>query len=129
MTETEHSATAGKLSFSIWPPNERTRDAVRNRLIESFSTPSLLSNKYGTISPEEAVEAADHIEEEAYEAAGKLPDTNHDGIEILQFYSKEISQGMLNTMKARSAQSVAPETPSLVETTEGDDAASISGSE
>ncbi|CAI9763606.1 unnamed protein product [Fraxinus pennsylvanica] len=92
------------VSFSIWPPRERTRDAVRNRLIETLSTPSILSKRYGTMSAEEAVEAAKIIEEEAFQAAGATTTTEGDGIEILQIYSREISKRMLDTMKAKSGE-------------------------
>ncbi|KAL3840446.1 hypothetical protein ACJIZ3_025037 [Penstemon smallii] len=94
------------ISFSIWPPTERTRDAVRKRLIETLSTPSILSKRYGTVSPEEAIDAANRIEEEAFDAAGKEANTDDDGIEILQVYSKEISKRMLDTVKARSGESL-----------------------
>ncbi|KAI3465305.1 hypothetical protein Pfo_021968 [Paulownia fortunei] len=127
MTETEQSppqsttssASAAKYSnasFSIWPPTERTRDAVRNRLIETLSTPSILSKRYGTITREEAIDVAKRIEEEAFEAAGNAESTVDDGIEILQVYSKEISRRMLDTMKAGSGESVASETPLVNET-------------
>ncbi|KAK6115972.1 hypothetical protein DH2020_008241 [Rehmannia glutinosa] len=96
------------VSFSIWPPSERTRDAVRSRLIETLSSPSILSKRYGTVSREEAVEAAKVIEEEAFEVAGKAATTDDDGIEILQVYSKEISKLMLDKVKARSGESAAP---------------------
>ncbi|KAK6130822.1 hypothetical protein DH2020_035434 [Rehmannia glutinosa] len=94
------------VSFSIWPPSERTRDAVRNRLIETL--------RYGTVSREEAVEAAKVIEEEAFEVAGKAATTDDDGIEILQVYSKEISKLMLDKVKARSGESAAPATTTPV---------------
>ncbi|CAI9757893.1 unnamed protein product [Fraxinus pennsylvanica] len=100
----EGSSTAPKfsdISFSIWPPTERTRDAVRNRLIETLSSPSILSKRYGTVPREEAVDAATRIEKEAILAAGAAATTDDDGIEILQVYSKEISKGMLDTVKAR----------------------------
>ncbi|PIM99208.1 hypothetical protein CDL12_28300 [Handroanthus impetiginosus] len=108
------TVSAGKYSsasFSIWPPTEKTRDAVRTRLIETLSTPSILSKRYGTIPHEEAVDAAKRIEEEAFEAAGKAASTDDDGIEILQVYSKEISKRMLDAVKARSGESVAAATP------------------
>ncbi|KAL3634160.1 RNA polymerase III-inhibiting protein maf1 [Castilleja foliolosa] len=124
MTETEQSppqsettatpavsAVSEKLSnvsFNIWPPSDRTRDAVRKRLIETLSSPSILSKRYGTVSHEEAVEAAKIIEEEAFEVAGKTATAEDDGIEILQVYSKEISKRMLDKMKARSEESEAP---------------------
>ncbi|KAL6527358.1 RNA polymerase III-inhibiting protein maf1 [Orobanche gracilis] len=96
------------LSFSIWPPSGRTRDAVRNRLIETLSSPSILSKKYGIVPQEIAVEAAKVIEEEAFEVAGKAVTPDDDGIEILQVYSKEISKRMLDKVKARSGEWEAP---------------------
>ncbi|CAL0323804.1 unnamed protein product [Lupinus luteus] len=87
------------ISFSIWPPTQRTRDAVINRLIETLSTPSVLSKRYGTLSSDEASAAARQIENEAFAAAGAS--TDEDGVEILQAYSKEISKRMLDTVKAR----------------------------
>lgn len=102
------------ISFSIWPPTERTREAVRNRLIETLSSPSILSKRYGTVSREEAVEAAKVIEQEAFEEAGKAATADDDGIEILQVYSKEISKRMLDTVKARSGEAtVAQATPPM----------------
>ncbi|KAK4406663.1 MFP1 attachment factor 1 [Sesamum angolense] len=109
-SETSATVAAEKysnVSFSIWPPTERTRDAVRNRLIETLSSPSILSKRYGTLSREEAVDVAKLIEEEAFEVAGKAGTTDDDGIEILQVYSKEISKRMLEKVKARSGDSAA----------------------
>ncbi|KAL2498192.1 WPP domain-containing protein 1 [Abeliophyllum distichum] len=103
------------VSFSIWPPTERTRDAVRNRLIETLSSPSILSKRYGTVPREEAADAATRIEEEAFLAAGATATTDDDGIEILQVYSKEISKRMLETVKARSDEPE-PETETETET-------------
>ncbi|KAG6409252.1 hypothetical protein SASPL_132287 [Salvia splendens] len=119
MAETEQSppnatatATAAadkfpNVSFSIWPPTDRTREAVKNRLIETLSSPSILSKRYGTVSREEAVEAAKLIEQEAFEVAGNAVSADDDGIVILQVYSKEISKRMLDTVKARSGDSAA----------------------
>ncbi|EYU43010.1 hypothetical protein ABFS82_14G259300 [Erythranthe guttata] len=116
-SETSNTTTAEKypnVSFSIWPPTERTRDAVRNRLVETLSSPSILSKRYGTVSREEAVDAAKAIEEEAFLEAGKAATTDEEGIEILQVYSKEISKRMLDTVKARSGETAAaPATPAV----------------
>ncbi|KAL1534194.1 RNA polymerase III-inhibiting protein maf1 [Salvia divinorum] len=117
MAETEQSppnAAADKypnVSFSVWPPTDRTREAVKNRLVETLSSPSILSKRYGTVSREEAVEAAKLIEQEAFEVAGNAVSADDDGIEILQVYSKEISKRMLETVKARSGESVAAPEP------------------
>ncbi|MCD7465890.1 RNA polymerase III-inhibiting protein maf1 [Datura stramonium] len=91
------------VSFSIWPPTQRTRDAVINRLIESLSAPSILSKRYGTLPHDEASDTARLIEEEAFAAAGSMATGNDDGIGILEFYSKEISKRMIDTVKSRSA--------------------------
>lgn len=87
------------VSFSVWPPTQRTRDAVINRLIENLSTPSVLSKRYGTLSPDEAAAASHQIEDEAFSAAGNSSSSDDDGIQILQLYSKEISKRMLDTVK------------------------------
>ncbi|KAK8354438.1 hypothetical protein V6Z12_A05G221600 [Gossypium hirsutum] len=105
-TQTQVDDTAAKLSnltFKIWPPTQRTRDAVLNRLVETLSSESVLSKRYGTIPKEEASAAAKLIEEEAFSVASASFSTDEDGIEILQMYSKEISKRMLDTVKARAA--------------------------
>ncbi|MCD9637780.1 RNA polymerase III-inhibiting protein maf1 [Datura stramonium] len=91
------------ISFSIWPPTQRTRDAVIHRLIETLSTPSILSKRYGTFPHDEASETATLIEEQAFAAAGSSASGDDDGVEILQVYSKEISKRMLDVVKSRSA--------------------------
>ena len=90
------------VSFTIWPPTQRTRDAVINRLIETLSTPSVLSKRYGTMPPDEASAAARQIEDEAFAVAGGSSTSDSDGIEILQVYSKEISKRMLDTVKSKA---------------------------
>ncbi|KAI3821339.1 hypothetical protein L1987_08905 [Smallanthus sonchifolius] len=93
-------------SFSIWPPSQRTRDAVIKRLIETLSAKSVLSDRYGAIPSDEADSVARHIEEEAFSAVPASPATDgDDGIEILQAYSKEISKRMLDFVKSRSVES------------------------
>ncbi|XWS14760.1 hypothetical protein CRYUN_Cryun35bG0035800 [Craigia yunnanensis] len=105
-TQTQVDDTAAKLNnltLRIWPPTQRTRDAVINRLVETLSSQSVLSKRYGTIPEEEASAAAKSIEEEAFSVAGASFSADDDGIEILQVYSKEISKRMLDTVKARAA--------------------------
>ncbi|KAK2985281.1 hypothetical protein RJ640_009794 [Escallonia rubra] len=40
------------VSFSIWPPTQHTRDTVLSRLIETLSTPSVLSKHDGLSNPD-----------------------------------------------------------------------------
>ncbi|GAA0139995.1 hypothetical protein LIER_01426 [Lithospermum erythrorhizon] len=99
----ESETQSNQSQFSIWPPTQRTRDAVTNRLIETLTTESVLSKRYGTVPKDEAAGLANKIEGEAFvtagESGGKAED---DGIETLQVYSKEISKRMLDAVKSRS---------------------------
>ncbi|PSS17280.1 MFP1 attachment factor like [Actinidia chinensis var. chinensis] len=112
---TVETATSTDKSFSIWPPTKRTREAVVNRLIETLSTPSVLSKRYGTLPADEANATARRIEEETFAAASAAAIEEDDGIEILQVYSKHISKLMLEAVKSRSASGSAPEGDSAVE--------------
>jgi len=89
-------------NYSIWPPTQRTRDAVKNRLIETLSTPSVLTKRYGTMSSDEASAAASQIEDEAFSVADASSSTGNDNVTILEVYSKEISKRMIETVKAKS---------------------------
>ncbi|KFK31756.1 hypothetical protein AALP_AA6G155100 [Arabis alpina] len=55
-----------KKSLRIWPPSQNSRDAVVNRLVETLTTVSIFSKRYGTLGSEEALIVAKNIEEEAY---------------------------------------------------------------
>lgn len=100
------------VAFSIWPPTQRTRDAVIDRLIETLTTPSVLAKRYGAMPADEASATARLVEEEAFTAAGGSPNADDDGIEILQVYSREISKRMLEAVKMRAASgSTADEAP------------------
>ncbi|XP_057502583.1 MFP1 attachment factor 1-like [Actinidia eriantha] len=107
--------TSTDKSFSVWPPTQRTREAVVNRLIETLSAPSVLSKRYGTLPAGEASTTARRIEEEAFAATSASATADDDGIEILQVYSKDISKRMLEAVKSRSASGSAPDGDSAVE--------------
>ncbi|KAL5198193.1 hypothetical protein ABZP36_001705 [Zizania latifolia] len=94
-------------SLSIWPPSQRTRDAVVRRLVQTLAAPSVLSQRYGAVPETEAERAAAAVEAEAYaavsESAGAAPSSVEDGIEVLQAYSKEVSRRLLELAKSRAA--------------------------
>ncbi|XP_048555565.1 MFP1 attachment factor 1-like [Triticum urartu] len=103
-------------SLSIWPPSQRTRDAVVRRVVQTLSAPSVLSQRYGAIPEPEAEVAAAAVEAEAFaaasESAAASPASLEDGIEVLQAYSKEVSRRLLELAKSRAAAAAAaPETP------------------
>ncbi|XP_060170584.1 MFP1 attachment factor 1-like [Lycium barbarum] len=91
------------LSFSIWPPTQRTRDAVVQCLIETQSSHPILSKRYGTVPLEKATDTARLIEKEAFNYAGSSSSPDNEDIKILRVYSKEISKHLLDTVKDRSA--------------------------
>lgn len=103
------------ISLNIWPPSQRTREAVIQRLVQTLSTESVLSKRYGVLSASEASDAARRIEEEGFAAAssgGGRAASVDEGIEILQIYSKEISRRMLETVKEK-ASSASGSTPAV----------------
>ncbi|XP_074560928.1 WPP domain-containing protein 2-like [Curcuma longa] len=111
--ETPRFGAVHSLSLKLWPPTQRTRDAVIHRLVETLTTQSVLSKRYGLLSEEEAAASARAIEEEAFSVASSATaaDTgaNDDGIEVLHVYSREISRRVIESAKARAfASSVGP---------------------
>ncbi|WJX09504.1 RNA polymerase III-inhibiting protein maf1 [Trifolium repens] len=74
-------------SFTLWPPTQRTRDAVINRLIETLSTSSVLSKRYGTMSADESSAAARQIEDEAFSVADAFSSSDNDSLKILEIPS------------------------------------------
>ena len=100
--ETKKPERISTAPFLIWPPTQRTRDAVVNRLVETLSGPSVISKRYGVIPYDEAFAAARRLEDEAFAAAAE-GGGDGDGLDILQVYSKEISKRVLDAVKARSA--------------------------
>ncbi|RCV45989.1 hypothetical protein SEVIR_9G500700v4 [Setaria viridis] len=106
--------SAAAFSFSIWPPTQRTRDAVVRRLVETLAGDTILCKRYGAVPAADAEPAARAIEAEAFDAAaatGGAAASVEEGIEALQFYSKEVSRRLLDFVKSRAADAKA-EAPS-----------------
>ncbi|KAJ3673032.1 hypothetical protein LUZ60_006406 [Juncus effusus] len=91
-------------SLSIWPPTQRTREAVVRRLVETLTTPSsALAKRFGVVSSSDAESVAESVEQAslaAVSAKGEV-DSVEEGIEALQIYSKEISERLLGFAKLR----------------------------
>ncbi|KAL4310930.1 hypothetical protein GQ457_01G010560 [Hibiscus cannabinus] len=112
-------AKLNNLALRIWPPSQRTRDAVIQRLVETLSSQSALSKRYGTIPEADASSVAKSIEGEAFSAAGAAFSPDDDGIAILQMYSREISKRMLDTVKSRASAAPASDASSGTEASSG----------
>ncbi|EAY88987.1 hypothetical protein OsI_10471 [Oryza sativa Indica Group] len=109
--EGEGEAAQG-FSFSIWPPTQRTRDAVVRRLVDTLGGDTILCKRYGAVPAADAEPAARGIEAEAFDAAaasGEAAATAsvEEGIKALQLYSKEVSRRLLDFVKSRSAAAAA----------------------
>lgn len=95
------------------------------RLVETLTTDTVLSKRYGSVSTEEAEESARLIEQEAFGAAqtehesrfgsGSGSNSVEEGIEILQVYSKEVSRRMLEFAKSRAEKAPPPPAPAPAE--------------
>ncbi|ONM55412.1 hypothetical protein ZEAMMB73_Zm00001d020689 [Zea mays] len=93
-------------SFSIWPPTQRTRDAVVRCLVETLAGDTVLCKRYDAVPVADAEPAARAIETEAFDtvaAAGGVAASVEEGNEALQSYSKEVSHRLLDFVKSRSA--------------------------
>ncbi|GLU04201.1 hypothetical protein SLE2022_213600 [Rubroshorea leprosula] len=110
--------------LQIWPPTQRTRDAVIKRLVETLSSTSVLTKRYGKVPVDEASVVAKSIEEEAFSMADASFSLESDRIEILRVYSKEISKRMLDTVKARPG-AAAPSASAAVDSS-GEEVHSVS---
>ncbi|GMJ02589.1 hypothetical protein HRI_003928100 [Hibiscus trionum] len=119
-------AKLNNLTLRIWPPSQRTRDAVINRMVETLSSQSVLSKRYGTIPEDEASSVANSIEEEAFLVAGAAFSPDDDGIAILQMYSKEISKRMLDTVKSRASTAAVSDAPPGADAPSGEEISSSS---
>ncbi|KMZ74603.1 MFP1 attachment factor 1 [Zostera marina] len=128
---TTASLSSPPVSISIWPPTQRTRDAVIDRLVENLTTPSVLTKRYVVLSSDEATDVARRIEEEAFVVAsaevkgGEVEESvgmDSEGFAILQIYSQNVSKRMLDTVKSKAAAAAAAATA----TTEESDVSEIS---
>ncbi|KAJ8766426.1 hypothetical protein K2173_022485 [Erythroxylum novogranatense] len=88
-------------SIKLWPPSENTRQMLVTRITDNLTTKSIFTQKYGSLSKEEAEENAKRIEDVAFSAASqhyeKEPDG--DGGSAVQLYAKECSKLILEVLK------------------------------
>ncbi|KAL5208949.1 hypothetical protein ABZP36_004572 [Zizania latifolia] len=93
-------------SFSIWPPTQRTRDAVVKHLVDTVDGDTILYKRYGAVPAADAELATRAIDAEAFDVVavnGVVAASMEEGIKALQLYSKEVSRRLLDFIKSRSA--------------------------
>jgi Ran GTPase-activating protein 1 len=88
-------------SIKLWPPSDNTRQVIVERMTKNLSTETFFSKKYRLFSKEEAHKEAVKIEEAGFKASSELfmKEPDGDGSSAVQFYAKETSRLMIETLK------------------------------
>ncbi|XP_021760436.1 RAN GTPase-activating protein 2-like [Chenopodium quinoa] len=88
-------------SIKLWPPSQNTRIMLVERMTSNLSTPTIFTQKYGSLTKEEAEENAKQIEEVAFTAANQFyeKEPDGDGSSAVQLYAKECSKLILEALK------------------------------
>ncbi|KAJ1700837.1 hypothetical protein LUZ63_000616 [Rhynchospora breviuscula] len=88
-------------SIKLWPPSDNTRQVIVDRMTKNLSTETFFSKKYVLFSKEEARKEAARIEEAGFKASSELfmKEPDGDGSSAVQFYAKETSHLMIETLK------------------------------
>lgn len=101
MDATESKSQPRPFSIKLWPPSQNTRQMLVVRVTDNLTTKSIFTQKYGSLSKEEAEENAKKIEDVAFATANehyeKEPDG--DGSSAVQLYAKECSKQILEILK------------------------------
>ncbi|GMH20006.1 hypothetical protein Nepgr_021847 [Nepenthes gracilis] len=113
MDATQPNLVHRPFSIKLWPPSQKTRLMLVERMTNNLSTPTIFTRKYGTLSKEEAEDNAKEIEEKAFDTANqwyeKEPDG--DGGSAVQIYAKECSKILLEVLKRGSTTKADREVP------------------
>ncbi|KAJ3670388.1 hypothetical protein LUZ60_010712 [Juncus effusus] len=88
-------------SIKLWPPSESTRQVIIDRMTKNLSTETFFSKKYSLFSKAEAYQSAKQIEQHGFQSANELfvSEPDGDGSRAVQFYAKETSRLMIETLK------------------------------
>ncbi|XP_023539238.1 RAN GTPase-activating protein 2-like [Cucurbita pepo subsp. pepo] len=89
------------LSIKLWPPSDNTRNMLVERMTSNLTSKSFFTQKYGTLSKEEATDESKRIEDIAFATANQNYE-NHpdgDGSAAVQLYAKECSRLLLEVLK------------------------------
>ncbi|GFZ22062.1 RAN GTPase activating protein 2 [Actinidia rufa] len=88
-------------SIKLWPPSQNTRLMLVERITNNLSSQSVFTQKYGSLSKEEAAENAKQIEDAAFASANQHYETepDGDGSSAVQLYAMECSKHILEVLK------------------------------
>lgn len=88
-------------SIKLWPPSLPTRQALIERITNNLSSKSVFTDKYGTLTVDQAVENAKRIEDVAFSTADQQfeREPDGDGASAVQLYAKQCSKLILELLK------------------------------
>ncbi|XP_022973697.1 RAN GTPase-activating protein 2-like isoform X2 [Cucurbita maxima] len=89
------------LSIKLWPPSDNTRNMLVERMTSNLTSKSFFTQKYGTLSREEATDESKRIEDIAFATANQNYENqpDGDGSAAVQLYAKECSRLLLEVLK------------------------------
>ncbi|KAF8016578.1 hypothetical protein BT93_H1947 [Corymbia citriodora subsp. variegata] len=90
------------VTYRIWPPAQPTREAIVSRLVETLSSPSALSARYGALPLDEAASVARAIEREAFASTGAAASADDDSADVFQAYALAIGRRALHAVQPRT---------------------------
>ncbi|KAE8077000.1 hypothetical protein FH972_015610 [Carpinus fangiana] len=101
MDATTLNSERRQFSIKLWPPSLNTRQMLVERMTNNLTSKSIFTQKYGSLSKEEAEENAKQIEEAAFATANKNyeEEPDGDGGSAVQLYAKECSKLLLEVLK------------------------------
>ncbi|KAJ0238615.1 RAN GTPase-activating protein 2 [Hirschfeldia incana] len=88
-------------SIKLWPPSLPTRQSLIERITNNLSSKSIFTDKYGTLTVDQAVENAKRIEDVAFSTANQQfeREPDGDGASAVQLYAKQCSKLILELLK------------------------------
>lgn len=88
-------------SIKLWPPSLPTRKALIERITNNLSLKTIFTEKYGSLTKDQAMENAKRIEDFAFSTANQQfeREPDGDGGSAVQLYAKECSKLILEVLK------------------------------
>jgi len=101
MDATTLNSERRQFSIKLWPPSVNTRQMLVERMTNNLTSKSTFTQKYGSLSKEDAEENAKQIEDVAFATANKNyeEEPDGDGGSAVQLYARECSKLLLEVLK------------------------------
>ncbi|CAH8365299.1 unnamed protein product [Eruca vesicaria subsp. sativa] len=104
-------------SIKLWPPSLPTRQALIERMTNNLSSKTIFTDKFGSLTKDQAMENAKRIEDVAFSTANQQfeREPDGDGGSAVQLYARECSKMILEVLKkgpvAKASEEVSSASP------------------